>query len=428
MKATSWSLLALAIAAAAGNVAYADQSEAKGFIEGSSATLTLRNGYIKRDYKNSSRHEVKDQSRWGQAFIGQYESGYTQGTVGFGLDAIALYSVRLDKGKSKNDGGIAFFGVNSKGNPLNDIGKAGAVAKAQLSNTNVKYGSQIVSLPVAASQTSRLLPQTFTGTLLTSQELKGLTVSVGRFNELSGANYSARDSMHLDRLDVYGAKYAFNQDITASLYYAENKNVARKAYGSFAYNIPMADADSLNFNLQLYRTHYSNKFTTSSGDGLTGGHNTIWSLASTYTMGHNTFMLAYQHSSGSRAYQYNIGDGGSAYWLTNSYYSDFNGKGERSLQLSYEYDFAGLGVPGLTFQTAYVHGNNIDASFYDSTRSGHGKEHEFFNEVEYVVQHGIAKDLSMKLRTSVLRANNTHGYINNTNEIRAFVTMPIKLL
>ncbi len=42
-------------------------------------------------------------------------------------------------------------------------------------------------------------------------------------------------------------------------------------------------------------------------------------------------------------------------WLT-PYWSDFNGEDERSWQASYGLDFAGLGVPGLSWTTAYVRG------------------------------------------------------------------------
>ncbi|MGP4885227.1 OprD family outer membrane porin, partial [Klebsiella pneumoniae] len=54
-----------------------------------------------------------------------------------------------------------------------------------------------------------------------------------------------------------------------------------------------------------------------------------------------------------------VGDGGNTIWLANSYWSDFNGEDERSWQASYGLDFAGLGLPGLSWTTAYVRGDNI---------------------------------------------------------------------
>jgi hypothetical protein len=40
-------------------------------------------------------------------------------------------------------------------------------------------------------------------------------------------------------------------------------------------------------------------------------------------------------------------------------YHDFGSAGERSWQLRYDYDFAALGIPGLSFFTAYIHGDGL---------------------------------------------------------------------
>ncbi len=47
--------------------------------------------------------------------------------------------------------------------------------------------------------------------------------------------------------------------------------------------------------------------------------------------------------------------------LANSYWSDFNGKDERFLAKQVTASiFATFGVPGLTYNIAYVRGTNID--------------------------------------------------------------------
>src|SRR5690606_18338997 len=121
----------------------------------------------------------------------------------------------------------------------------------------------------------------------------------------------------------------------------------------------------------------------------------IWSLAGTYTIDAHSFTLAHQRSSGSTGYNYGfyqsegaVGDGGSTIWLANSYWSDFNAKDENSWQVSYALDFAKYGMPGLTYRVAYVRGDNIDTG-----GNGRGDEREIFNQVQYVVQSGAAKDL-----------------------------------
>ncbi|WP_454458290.1 OprD family outer membrane porin [Thauera phenylacetica] len=59
----------------------AGQAEAKGFVEDSALNVLLRNAYINRDYKSGS----DDKAEWGQGVIANFESGFTQGTVGVGV-------------------------------------------------------------------------------------------------------------------------------------------------------------------------------------------------------------------------------------------------------------------------------------------------------------------------------------------------------
>src|SRR5687768_16525374 len=105
MLKTRISLLALALFSA-GQAMADSQADSKGFVEDSHLNLALRNAYINRDYKNGS----EDKAEWGQAFMANFASGFTQGTVGVGVDAFGLYGVRLDGGKGRSGaGGIDFF-------------------------------------------------------------------------------------------------------------------------------------------------------------------------------------------------------------------------------------------------------------------------------------------------------------------------------
>ncbi|WP_297832106.1 OprD family outer membrane porin, partial [Pseudomonas sp.] len=68
------------------------QASAAGFIEDSKATLKLRNFYINTDNRDSATAAQKAsgqnyQAEWGQGFQLDFTSGYTQGPVGFGVDA-----------------------------------------------------------------------------------------------------------------------------------------------------------------------------------------------------------------------------------------------------------------------------------------------------------------------------------------------------
>ena len=147
------SLVALSIFATLPAVA-SQQSDSQGFINDSHLDLFLRNAYISRDYHQGQQ----DKAEWGQGIIATFESGYTEGVVGFGVDGIAQYGVRLDGGRGKSGaGGIDFFKQEDDGRAKSDLAKFGATAKMRISNTVLSYGNQRPELPIINADSSRLL-------------------------------------------------------------------------------------------------------------------------------------------------------------------------------------------------------------------------------------------------------------------------------
>ncbi len=418
-------LLALGVLSATQAMAN-DQADAKGFVEDSHLNVLVRNAYISRDYK----HGNHDKAEWGQGFLGTFTSGFTQGTVGVGVDAFGIYALRLgSEGKLSGAGGIDFFKVGDSGKAAKDIAKAGAAVKFRVSNTVLKYGNQMPALPVLMYDNSRLMPESYTGTLLTSKEIEGLELNVGRFTAESRKSAQARDT-GLKSINVFGGSYKFTENFSASLYASDMEDVLRKQYVGMTYALPLQDKQSLTFDFNGYRTHLNSDYARDVLE-VNGQDNKIWSLAATYAFDAHSVIVAYQQSTGETGYQYGgyandhgVGDGGNTILLANSYWSDFNAKDERSWQLGYGFDFGAVGIPGLTYNIAYVRGNNID----DGSGRGRGNEREIFNQAKYVVQSGPAKDLSVRLRGSWLRvSNNADKYNKEGNEVRVFVDYPINV-
>lgn len=425
MKVMKWSVIAMAVAAGTSQMAIAnEQSQAQGFVEDAKLDLLLRTTYFNRDFKDpetNPRHQ--DVRSLGQGFITTFESGFTQGTVGFGVNAFGLLGVRLDGGSGYNYDNMFEF---DNGEPERDVGQAGAAVKARISSTTLAYGDQMPAMPVLAYDNSRLLPETFTGTLITSNEIEGLQLSAGRFTAGSSMQGSSHDDLGLTQTDVLGGTYSFTDAFSASLYFSDVEDVYEKQYANLNYVMPLSDEQALSFDFNIYLTDFDNgsvAATDMGGDG-NNDENTAWSLAAKYSTGAHAFILAHQRISGDAGYAYAYGDGGFSIYLANSYYSDFNSKDERSWQASYELDFSSYGAPGLFWKTAYVYGDNVD------TGNGEGKEREFFNQVQYVVQQGPAKDLSLKLRNSIYRSNAAmrDAYSRDLNEIRAFIEYPLSIL
>src|SRR5690606_21245799 len=107
------------------------------FFEDTKASLELRNFYFNRDFREDPGQSKAEE--WAQGFILRVESGYTEGTVGFGVDALGLLGVKLDSGKGRA-GTQLLPGAYGAGAP-DDYSELGLAAKAKVSETVLKVGT-----------------------------------------------------------------------------------------------------------------------------------------------------------------------------------------------------------------------------------------------------------------------------------------------
>jgi imipenem/basic amino acid-specific outer membrane pore len=442
MKVIKWSAIALAVTAATSQLATAaafvsDQADSKGFVEDSTLNLLLRNYYFNRNNKNGA-HDSKD---WTQGIQGVFSSGFTQGTIGVGVDAFGYLGLKLDGGAGTT--GTNNLPVGSDGEPASNYGKAGAAIKFRLSKTELKIGDQQPSTaPVFAVGGSRLLPQTASGISLQSSEVKGLDLEAGHFYSATSESQTNRDgslwatyaNVPANSIDYLGGKYAFNDNFSASLYGAKLEDIWNQYYTNLNYVLPLAASQSLTFDFNYYNTK-------DSGSAKAGEiNNNTYSLSAAYSfLSAHTLTLGFQKVNGNTPFDYiGVGDnnrGGDSIFLANSIqYSDFNGPGEKSLQARYDLNMATYGVPGLSFMARYAHGDGIDGtkmaadSPYRAYGYGEdGRHHETNVEAKYVVQSGPAKDLSFRIRQAWHRANADQAE-GNVDEFRLIVDYPLSIL
>lgn len=88
---------------------------AQGFWEDSQGRLTLRNFYFNDDYREGG----EDRKEWAQGFLLNLQSGYTEGTVGVGLDALGLTGLRLDS--SPTHAGTGLLPVHDDGHAASEL-------------------------------------------------------------------------------------------------------------------------------------------------------------------------------------------------------------------------------------------------------------------------------------------------------------------
>ena len=443
MKHLNRSAIVLAVSAAASQFASAEpfvsaQADAKGFVEDAKFDVLLRNQYYDHDGKNGGA----DNRDWTQGFLANFSSGYTQGTVGFGVDAFGYLGIKLDAGRGR--AGTGNLPVGNDGKPDDDYGKAGGALKVRISRTELKFGDMQPTAPVFAAGGTRLLPQTASGFNLLSSEIEGLDLEAGHFTSGTSPITTARDGgiyatyadVEANSADFIGGKYAINDNLSVSLYGSELEDVWRQYYGNLNWLLPVADDQSLGFDFNIYRT---NDYGQAKAGEIS---NTTWSLAAAYSfLQAHTVTLAYQKVHGDTPFDYvgfgdnGAGAGGDSIFLANSVqYSDFNGPGERSWQVRYDLAMDTYGVPGLSFMARYINGTGIDGSHMDSDSKylgyGYGEDgshHETDLEAKYVVQSGPAKDLSFRLRQAFHRSNGDQAEDDN-NELRLIVDYPLSIL
>lgn len=423
MRVMKWSMIALAVSAGSSQMALASsQDESKGFIEDSKLSVKTRMLYFSRDFRNNEGGQSRREET-GLGFVGTYESGFTQGTVGVGIDAIGMLGLKLDSGKGR--AGTGLFPNGSDGRAQDDYSKGGGAVKFRISDTVLKVGDQFTALPVFATDDSRLLPEIAQGALLTSNDIKGLTLHAGRFTSLTGQEQTNRDSLRLKEADVFGGTYAFTDSLSTSLYYSKVEDYWRKYYANVNWALPLSDKQGLVFDFNFYDTKSDGQgLQRAEKDGVTKLDNRALSLSGAYNIGAHTFTLAYQKVTGDGDYGYGV-DGGGTVFLANSVArSDFNAEGEKSWQARYDLNFAEYGIPGLSFMTRYVRGSGADTG-----TTSNGKEWERDIDIKYVMQEGPAKDLSFRVRQATYRSSDGVYYGSpSLDELRLIVEYPLSIL
>lgn len=447
MKVMKWSALALAVTAGTMQLAFASaQDESKGFVDDSSLQLLNKNFYFYRDFRNNDNDRQNYRNEWVHGISAIYKSGYTQGTVGFGVDAQGMLGIKLDSSPAHT--GTGLLPTDSDGNPQDDYSYAGGAVKMRVSNTELKYGDLMPANPVFAPGTARLFPSTATGFQLLSNEIKDLNIEAGHFTSIRDGNtstyrdgnittsYTANRAIEASSADYLGGTYAINENLSVTLFGAQLKDIWNQYYANVNYNIPLADKQSLGFDFNIYNTK-------DEGDALAGDiDTTAYSLAAAYSLGAHKFTLAYQKNDGDTPFDYISQDAqnsGDSIFLANSVqYSDFNGPNEQSWQARYDLSMAEFGVPGLSFMARYITGSDVDGTHADPNGAytgigSDGKEWERDLEAKYVVQEGPAKDLSFRVRHASWHANHDMDFFGSAgatriDEVRLITEYPLNIL
>ncbi|XXF10831.1 OprD family porin [Pseudomonas sp. D2-3] len=384
------------------------------FFEDSTASLTTRNFYLNRDFRQSGAAQSKAEE-WTQGFIAQFNSGYSEGPVGFGVDALAELGIRLDSSRDRRGTGLLPFGPTSQ-EPVDDYSELGLTGKMRLSQTELHIGTLMPVLPLAYYSDTRLLPSTFTGAMLTSREIDRLTFTAGRLTHANGRDsagnddisYAGQSSAHLD---MFGGDYQLNRNLTLRYHHGELDDIYRQQFAGVVHTLPLGDTISLRTDLRYFDSR-------DIGAGKAGDiDNRNVNGMFTLSVGFHRFAAAFQRLSGDSAFP--VIDTGTPYVANLVTYNPFTKINEKSWQLRYEYDFAGMGIPGLSFMTRYVAGSDIHSGAIRN-----GREWERDTDIGYIVQSGPLKGVNVRWRNVTFRSGN--GLTQDLDENRLIVAYTLK--
>jgi len=420
--------------------AVAAEDKPEGFIEGSSVNVLARNFYFNRDDRKGQSSPTGNgySEAWAQGLIGKFESGFTQGTVGFGLDAFAMVGVKLDSGTGRS-GGKGSFGVlpvDSNNHPEDNYSKVGGAAKLRVLDTVIKAGDVFPLTPVVAYGDSRVLPESFRGVTLQNTSLEGLTLQGGRLSGMSQPNESGMNkgfaTFYAGPVDspwigYFGGDYTVNKHLSLSLYSSRLKDAWDQYYVGSAANYPLNEDVSLFGDINYYKA-------VDEGKKLLGEFdNSIWSARLGVKVGAHSLAVSHQRNNGDDDFDY-LRQSDSIFLNNSIQYSDFNSPKERSWMLRYDLDMQPFGIPGLSFMTRYGKGTGADYSNANAVymrRDAAGdpltdqRRWERDIEAKYVVQSGNLKDLSLRLRQATVRSS---SFESDLEEVRVIVEYPLAIL
>lgn len=385
------------------------------FFEDSKADLEFRNFYFNSDFRQEGASQSK-RDEWAQGLLLNVESGFTEGTLGFGVDAMGLLGLKLDSSPDRRNTGLLPVGDDKA---PDDYSRGGVTAKARLAKSVLRVGTLLPKLPTVLPNDGRLLPQTFRGAQLTSKDLADMTVNVGRLTANTERNDSGHEDIEAeakgikggrpsDKFDFASASYNWSKALTTSYNYGGLENNYKQHIVTLLHNFALGDSQSIKSDLRYAR---------SLKDGNTNIDNTALGARFTYNISGHGFGIAYQKMSGDTGFPHLAGTDS---FLVNYVMisPDFANPDERSWQARYDYDFAALGLPGLSFMTRYLKGDNFARGREEGT------EWERNTDIAYVFQSGALKNLELKWRNGSYRSNGG----NNIDQNRVIVSYTLPLL
>lgn len=381
---------------------------AQGFVEDSQGKLTLRNYYFNDGYRDGG----EDRKEWAQGFLLNLQSGYTEGSVGFGLDALGLAGLKLDS--SPTHAGTGLLPVHDDGHAADGFSSLGVTAKMRIGEAVVKTGTLLPKIPVLVYNDGRLLPQTFRGTQVEYKGIRNLYLHTGHLDKFKQRNstnsvdiYPQGYSGKGTDFDFAGATYSFTPNLSGTWYYGEMRDFYRQQFLGLVHKLAVGPG-SLTSDLRYF-------ISDDAGEARNGAVDAdMFSGLFTYRLGAQALGIGYQKVSGDTALPYTSVS--TVYSFSNAGVGKFIQAGEQTWMLRYDYDFAAV-LPGLSFMTRYYKGENGDF------KGREAREWESDTNLRYIIQDSAFKGVGIEVRKATYRST----YASDRDNYRLYLTYDVAL-
>lgn len=389
MKKTAVAVAVAASALGMSQFAVAD------FVKDSKLSLDLRNYYFNQDTDGGT-----EGGQWGQAFMLNYKSGFTEGAVGFGVDLFGAAAYQLtDHGDYT--GGMLFQADQDR------LSKGGATLKARVGNTNAYAGALRPVTPVYVNNDARMLPQMVEGVLVTNQDIAGLTLSAGHVTKFMARDAEQWQDLGSGQFSLFGADYKVMDGLTAQYYYGHAKEDYKQHFAGLKYSANVGGG-KLGADVRYFNTK-------DDAPGSDGDANNLWSVLVDYSVAGHTLGLGYQKTSD----EFGFGWVGSSKYIISERMigaGAMHNPDEAVMLVRYGFDFGTVGVKGLNASIVHQMG---DGGVLDRDHT------ETDIAVGYTLQEGQFKGLGARLMHGMYDGD---GKAADVSQTRFIVSYSIPLM
>lgn len=346
--------------------AYAD------FVNDSRLSLDIRNMYLNNHNRNRPAQQSNTQ-QWGQGLTGEFMSGYTEGFLGFGVDALGTSGINLGGPRGENGSLGLFPNSNSVGQAKTSAGSTRFALKARTDSTSIRAGYQHINLPVIRTNDGRLMPSLYRGVTINSQQPDNLILNAGFIDRVQGRNQT-----HFQHLKASGSASGWSngfwfgggewkpgKPLAISYYYAQLEDFYKQHY------VGLIDQQTLTYGSLITDIRY---FRSTSDGHEYGGtvDNSAWGGMLTWKTGAQSFGAGYQYLSGASSFPYldpgqkvNSTDtgttGANVGLLSDAPLDKFVYAGEHTAIFKYKLSLQRTGLTGVSLNAAYMNGQHAKA-------------------------------------------------------------------